>query len=50
MLPTFLPPTPVASIFFHAVQLAAQRQSEQEQYDAKNGISFGTQENIHQPQ
>ena len=48
---TKIPSTPpVASKSFLAAHLAAQHQSEQEQWDANNGSNFVTQEDSHQPQ
>ena len=50
MLATFPPATPVASTSVQAAQLSAQRQAEQDQCDAKDGDTFGTQEERNQPQ
>ena len=46
----FSPTLPVDSIFVQAARLTEQHQSAENQHDANNGSTFGTQEESHQPQ
>ena len=50
MITTFTPAPPVLSTFVQAAWLAAQRQAEQDKWDANDGNNIGTQEDSHQPQ
>ena len=50
MLTTFPPAPTVASTFVQSARLATQRRFEQDQRDANNSNTYGTQEDINQPQ
>ena len=50
MLTTFPPAPPVASTFVQDARFTAQLRAKQDQNVANNGITLGTQEDIHQPQ